>query len=211
METKIKICGLTRPHDIAAAIEAGADYLGFVIACNSPRALSLSKAARLIEPIRGIAKIVVVTVNPDDKTLHDIFTNLGPDYLQLHGQESLKRVQDIRAMGKTGLIKAVPIATKVDLNDIASFAPLADMILLDAKPPKSSRQAGGHGQRFDWNIIKNLQCDVPLILAGGLSAQNIKTAKQTGISFFDVSSGVERQPGIKDPSKIHAFMKAAGK
>lgn len=211
MDTRIKICGLTRPQDVEAALRYGADALGFVVACQSPRLLEIDRAARLANPLRGIVKTVAVTVNPTNETLDQITEILCPDYIQLHGRETPSRIREIRTRYTVGIIKALPIANHQDVNNIADYQDHADMILLDAKPEKPGAQAGGHGQTFDWSLLKGIQCQRPLILAGGLNSSNIKEARQTGLSFFDVSSGVECQPGIKDPAKINAFMKACGK
>ncbi|MEE9272157.1 MAG: phosphoribosylanthranilate isomerase [Robiginitomaculum sp.] len=206
---KVKICGLTCFQDVEAALHNGANYLGFIVEAQSVRKLSVKQAAKLSSPAAGIAKCVAVTVNPSEKLLKHIANIMRPDYLQFHGQEDLETVRAAKRLTNIPIIKAIQIRTKKDLENARSFEGVTDYILLDAKPPNGARQQGGHGLNFEWNLLKGFTSKTPLILAGGLSARNIKAAKATGINFFDVSSGVESKAGVKDSSLIRDFMKAA--
>jgi phosphoribosylanthranilate isomerase len=208
--SQVKFCGLTRPEDVASAIALGAGLLGFIIECPSSRRLSVAEAARVANPAKGLAKRVAVTVNPDDDLIRRIAEQLAPDFIQLHGDENVGRVRSIKRQTGTGIIKAVSVTTSADLKRAQQFNQIADYILLDAKPPKGAYQRGGHGASFDWGLLRNFKSETPMILAGGLSPKSIGRAKsQTIINIFDVSSGVEAAPGIKDPSLMAAFMKAA--
>ncbi|HFB55133.1 MAG TPA: phosphoribosylanthranilate isomerase, partial [Hellea balneolensis] len=181
MDIQVKICGLTRPQDVEAAVRYGADYLGFVVACESPRALGLQDAAHLIHPVRGTAKTVVVTVNPSDHVLAQIVRDVQPDYVQLHGDESPARIVEIKQRTGLSLIKAFPVFASADLHSVIAYESCVDMMLLDAKSPKNSAQKGGHGVTFDWDILTGFRSSRPLILAGGLNGANILAAKRTGI------------------------------
>ena len=206
MQTQIKICGLTRPQDIEAALRYGADMLGFIVEAKSSRRLSLDEAVRLSRPAIGAAKRVAVTVNADEELLTRIATKMRPDYVQMHGDESPQWIGKIKKITGLPIIKAIAIRNSSDLKQVHAYETCADYILLDAKAPKGEAQRGGHGLSFDWDLLKNFTCKTPLILAGGLNPDNIKAAMRTGIKFFDVSSGVEASPGVKDHNKIKAFM-----
>ncbi len=213
MTKKVKICGLTRPEDIEAAIRHGADMLGLIVEAKSPRALSVKQAARLSRPALGVAKRVAVTVDASEKLIKQIAKEMRPDILQMHGIENPKWLREVKNFTNLPIIKAVKIGQRADLSRIKAFENMADYILLDAKPPKSSNQQGGHGRSFNWDLLGGIKSKTPLILAGGLSQANIKAAKQianqVGINIFDVSSGLEATPGIKDHERIKAFMKLA--
>ena len=208
MNTKVKICGLTRPEDIEAAILYGASFLGFIVEANSARRLSVSEAAKLSLPAKASANTVAVTVDADDVVIEAIATQMQPDYIQFHGDESVDRLAEIARRFKIKTIKAVPVSTPADMITAEEYAGVADFILYDAKPPKGETVRGGHGLSFDWNILK--QSPLPKIwaLAGGLTPENAGQAVvKTQAPILDVSSGVEATPGIKDALKIEAFMK----
>jgi phosphoribosylanthranilate isomerase len=205
MEPHVKICGLTRPEDVEAALLYGADMLGFIVEANSTRRLSVQQAARLSRPAFGIAKRAAVTVNASEDLLNRICTDMRPDYIQFHGDESPKTIRYIGGFTGVPAIKAIAVRGRADLEKIKAYAGCVDYILLDAKAPKGESQRGGHGLSFDWSLLKDFKSETPLILAGGLNPKNIKAAKQTGIKFFDVSSGVEASAGVKDASLIQAF------
>lgn len=207
MRPEIKICGLTRPQDVEAAIRHGADMLGFIIECKSPRALSVATAAKLSRPAQGLAKRIAVTVNADDKLLDQICTHMRPDALQLHGDESPERVRIIKSITRLPIFKAISVRTKSDLKMVHIYAQCADYILLDAKPPKGSAQRGGHGVAFDWSLLDGLALPIPMILAGGLNPANIQTAiRSTDVKIFDVSSGIEASAGVKDHALLVQLM-----
>jgi len=214
MVSKIKICGLSDPAAIAAAVAAGADYLGFVFYAPSPRHVSLDAAAALGSGIGGTAKKVALTVDADDARLDAIMDSLGPDLMQLHGSESAKRVAAIRKKFGVPVIKAIKIAGRDDLAQIEDYAGAADMLLFDAKMRSDDADAlpGGNGVRFDWDILTVASLDAPYMLSGGLDASNVGDAiAHLHPAILDVSSGVETAPGKKDPDLIRAFAEAVAK
>jgi len=209
METKVKICGLTRAEDVESAILYGANYLGFIVEAKSSRRLSLSDAARLSLPAKSSAKTVAVTVNPDDALIEDIVTQMQPDYIQLHGDESVDRVAEIARNSKTGIFKAIAVATAEDMKAAEHYAGVANFLLYDAKPPKGESARGGHGLSFDWNILSSVPLPKIWALAGGLTPENaVEAVARTNAPILDVSSGLEASAGIKDAAKIKDFMKA---
>lgn len=205
----VKICGLTRADDVALAINLGASYLGFIVEAASKRRLSVSEAAAIALPAQGIVPRVAVMVNPDDATLSRVMTEMAPDYIQCHGDETPARVAEIGAQFKVKTIKACPVATDADMKTAETFVGLCDFILFDAKPPSGSDVRGGHGTSIDWDIIKRAPLPKVFALAGGLNADNVLGAvAKTRAPIVDVSSGVEASPGVKDADKITAFMNA---
>lgn len=210
IQPSVKFCGLTRPEDVETALSLGATFLGFIVECKSPRRLSVRRATQLSSPAIGLANRVAVTVNPDDDLVASIVQDMKPDFLQLHGDESPARLHEIRATHAVGLIKALSVSEPSDIKRAHTYSEIADYILLDAKPPKGAEQRGGHGTSFDWNLLDGLQITTPVIVAGGLSPDTIRLAqKMTNAHIFDVSSGVEAAPGIKDATLMTKFMKAA--
>lgn len=208
MIPKVKICGLTRAQDIEAAIMHGASYLGFIVEAASPRQLSVTEAARLSRPAKGLAKTVAVTVNADDDLIRAIGAQMQPDYIQLHGSETPQRAADIRKLSGAGIIKAVKIRFKADFQDAELFSGIADFVLYDSAPPSGSAVQGGHGTAFDWTMIAANPMPKIWALAGGLKPQNARGTAAIGAAILDVSSGLESAPGVKDAAKIKAFMKA---
>lgn len=207
MTTQVKICGLTRPQDVEAAILHGASYLGFIVEAKSARKLSVAQAAKLSLPAKSSIKTVAVTVNPDDALITAITAQMKPDFIQLHGDECVNRVAEIARLSKTGIIKAVAVATYEDMKTAEQYAGVADFILYDAKPPKGETVRGGHGLSFDWNILTTAPLPKRWALAGGLTPKNAAEAiARTHAPILDVSSGVETSPGLKDATKIRAFM-----
>jgi phosphoribosylanthranilate isomerase len=210
MTVRVKICGLTRPEDIAAAVESGADFLGFIVEAPSKRRLSVEAAATLAAPARGITARVAVTVDADDALLRNICAVMVPDYIQCHGAETPKRLAQISRQFGVKTIKAVSIKSGNDMIPAERYVGACDFILYDAAPPKGSIVRGGHGMQIDWALFKRAPLPKTFALAGGLNARNVARAiEQTGAPIVDVSSGVERAAGIKDSQKIHAFMNAA--
>ncbi len=207
----VKICGLTTPETIAAAVDAGAAYVGFNFFPKSPRYLTVEAARALAFDIpEGVAK-VALTVNADDRLLDEITASVPLDMLQLHGSESVERVAEVKARYGLPVIKAVGIAEAADLKAIDDYSSVADQILVDAKPPTNSDLPGGNGLTFDWRLIAGRRWSVPWLLAGGLKPDNVAEAvRLTGARQVDVSSGVESAPGVKDLSAIPAFIEAAG-
>ena len=206
----VKFCGLQSADDVSAAASAGARYVGFVFFEKSPRNLSLQRAAPLaLEVPLGLCK-VALTVNADDAFL-DAQTNVvAVDMLQLHGSETPARVTEIKQRYGLPVMKAVGIAQAEDLPQLDAYMNVTDQILVDAKPPKGSALPGGNGLAFDWRLLAGRSWPKPWMLAGGLTPENVaEAARMTGARQVDVSSGVERSPGVKDAGLIAAFGKAA--
>ncbi len=205
----VKICGLRTPDMVAAAVNAGARYVGFVFFPKSPRNLSVAEAKTLAADVPpGVMKVALV-VDPDD-ALIDAIAALPIDMIQLHGHEAPDRVQAVKARSGLPVMKAIGVADRDDLALIDLYAPVADQLLIDAKPPKGGDLPGGNGLSFDWRLVANRQWTRPWMLAGGLTAANVAEAiALTGAPQIDVSSGVESAPGVKDAAMIAAFVKAA--
>lgn len=208
--TRVKICGLRRAAHVAAAVEAGAGYLGFVFFPKSPRNVSVEEAAALAAEVPpGVAKVALV-VNPEDALLDRIIAHVPIDMIQLHGSETPERVAEVKARTGLPVMKAVGLAGPEDLPNLATYARVADQILVDAKPPKGADLPGGNGLAFDWRLLQGRRWAVPWMLAGGLTPENVALAIQmTGAPQVDVSSGVESAPGEKDAGKIAAFIAEA--
>jgi phosphoribosylanthranilate isomerase len=210
MSLTVKICGLSTPEALEVALDAGADMVGFVFFPPSPRNISYKTASALEARVRGQAQKVALSVDADDTMLSYVVDALGPDILQLHGNESPLRVAAIKARFKLPVMKAIAVESKADLAAIARYAAVADHLLFDARPPRDATRPGGLGNAFDWSLLQNLKPGVPFMLSGGLNAGNVGEAlRLTRAPGVDVSSGVERAPGQKDPDKIRAFIRAA--
>ena len=198
-----------RPEDVEAAIAHGASFLGFIVEAKSARKLSVAQAAKLSRPAKDAAKTVAVTVNADDTLIDAIATQMQPDYIQLHGDESVDRVAEIARNFTVKTIKAIPVSTPTDMITAEQYVGAADFILYDAKPPKGELVRGGHGLSFDWNILTTSPLPKTWALAGGLTPENAAEAlRRTNAPILDVSSGVEASAGVKDARKIKAFMEA---
>lgn len=205
----IKICGLTTPEAVAAALAGGATHIGFIFFAKSPRNITAAAARVLAEAARGRAKIVAVTVDASDDELDAITGTLAPDMLQLHGHETPERVRAVRTRSGLPVVKAFPIREAQDLEAISAYRGVADRLLFDAKPPKDAALPGGNGLSFDWRVLGALDGDVDYMLSGGLTKDNIAEALAvTGAGGIDVSSGVESAPGVKDVAMIAAFFEA---
>lgn len=209
MPVAVKICGLTSAAAVDAAIGAGARYGGLVFHPNSPRLVAPDLARMLAERMRGRLKSVALIADLDDARIDEIVKMARPDFLQLHGQETAKRVGEIRGRFGLPVIKALPIAEPSDLDTVAAHEANADMLLFDARPPKGAERGGGHGAAFDWKILSGRAFSKPWFLAGGLAPDNVGRAIAcSGAEMVDVSSGVESAPGVKDAAKITAFIDA---
>ena len=210
MSLLVKICGLSTPEALDAALDAGADMVGFVFFAASPRNLGLGLARELGEHVRGRARKVALTVDASDDELARIIEVLAPDMLQLHGRETTDRVVTVRTRFGLPVMKALPIARREDLSPIYLYAEVADWLLFDARAPRAASRPGGLGRPFDWRLLENLDPSLRFMLSGGLDADNVAEALTiTGAGGVDVSSGVERAPGEKDADKIRAFIRAA--
>ena len=212
MSLIVKICGLSTAEALDVALDEGADMVGFVFFEPSPRHISFEAGRLLGERVRGRAQKVALTVDADDAWFDAIMQSLRPDMLQLHGKETAARVTTLKQRFGLPAMKAVPIAQKADLALAANYIAVADRILFDARAPKDATRPGGLGKAFNWRLLKNLALGVPFMLSGGLDAGNVGEAlRVTKAPGVDVSSGVERAPGEKDPDKIRAFIRAARK
>jgi len=210
MALLIKICGLSTPDALDAALDAGADMVGFVFFGPSPRNISLETARSLSARVKDRAERVALTVDADDLVLAQIIDALKPDVLQLHGHETPERVAAIKQRFSLPAMKALAIETHADLAAIAPYTSVADRLLFDARPPRDATRPGGLGKPFDWRLLENLDLPIPFMLSGGLHADNVAEALRiTRAGGVDVSSGVESAPGVKDPDKIRAFVRAA--
>ena len=210
MSLIVKICGLSTRETLDVALEAGADMVGFVFFPPSPRHLSLETARELGKLAKRRASKVALTVDADDATLANIVEALQPDILQLHGSETVARLRDIKQKFALPVMKAIAVATPADLAGLPGYAAVADRILFDARAPKKATRPGGLGAVFDWHVLENLDLGLPFMVSGGLHAGNVAEAvRVTRAGGVDVSSGVERTPGVKDPEMIRAFIRAA--
>jgi len=210
MAVTIKICGLTTPEALDAALDAGADMVGFVFFAASPRHVNFEAARALGRRVRGRAVKVALSVDASDDELAECVAALKPDMLQLHGKEPAQRVLAVRAQFGLPVMKAVPIAEHADLAAVRQYEGVADRVIFDARAPRAATRPGGLGQRFDWRILERFETRAPFMLSGGLDADNVAEAlRVTGAPGVDVSSGVERAPGEKDLGKIRAFIIAA--
>jgi phosphoribosylanthranilate isomerase len=209
--TLAKICGLSTPDAVSAAVAGGASHIGLMFFDKSPRNVRPELAARLAEPVRARSpvKVVAVMVDPSDAEVAEIVRILQPDLIQLHGKESPGRTAAIRAMAGAPVIKAVGVRDGSDIAAALKYEGAADHLMFDAKAPEGADRPGGHGSAFDWSLLHGLSLKHPWFLAGGLDPWNVAEAIRASRSpVVDVSSGVERGPGVKDPHLITAFLDA---
>lgn len=209
MKPDIKICGLSTPETVAAALDGGADFVGFIFFAPSPRNVTPEQAATLRLAANGRAKAVAVTVDADDAFLDTIVSVMKPDMLQLHGHETQARVAEIRARYGLPVMKAVSVRDAADLDAVAAYRGVADIILFDAKPPREATLPGGNGLAFDWRLLATLDQGLDYMLSGGLNAANVGEAiRLLDPPGLDISSGVESAPGVKDAGRIAEFFDA---
>ncbi len=211
MSIDVKICGLSTPEGVTAAQAGGATHLGFIFFPKSPRNVSPDRAAGLAAGV-GTAKTVAVTVDADNDFIEEIVATMQPAMLQLHGTESTERVKSLRNRFGLPVIKALAIRDHSDLSKVAAHDGVADVLLLDAKPPAGSDLPGGNGVRFDWELLEGLKTKTPILLSGGVNLGNAAEAisfvnrDDNSILGLDVSSGVESAPGVKDTAKIKTLL-----
>lgn len=205
----IKICGIKTEKILDAAIDAGADMVGFMHFARSPRHVDLDTLQELISIARGRIETCVVLVNPDNSCVMEVAA-LSPDWIQLHGPETPHRVEAIRDEAGIAILKACSIGGPEDIAAVAGFAEVADRILIDAKAPKGAERPGGNGVTFDWSLLKALDPSLPFMLSGGLTPDTVATAVKTVRPMgIDASSGLEAAPGVKDAKLIAAFISNA--
>jgi phosphoribosylanthranilate isomerase len=210
MPLTIKICGLRTREALDVALHTGADMVGFVFFPPSPRHIDLAAARELGAHVRGRAKKVALSVDADDALLAASIEALSPDILQLHGKETPRRVLAVKARFHLPVMKAIAVERSDDLACVPDYAEVADRLIFDARAPRAATRPGGLGKPFDWRLLKNLDPRAPFMLSGGLDPDNVAEAIAiTRAGGVDVSSGVERAPGEKDPDLIRAFVRAA--
>lgn len=210
MAIDVKICGLSNRPTLDAAIQGGAKYVGFIFYPPSPRAVTPDEAIELGKNLSADRIKVGVLVNPNDELIDKVLPAL--DALQLHGKETPERLQSIKERTGKLIIRSMSISDEADLAPINDYAEVADMMLFDAKPPKTPGSLpGGNGLSFDWRLLQGLRLDCPWMLSGGLNAENLEEAvRLCRASAVDVSSGVETKPGVKNLAKIQTFLDLAG-
>ena len=209
MTLKAKICGVSTPEAVRAALDGKAGWLGFVFFPKSPRNLSLEAALRLAEPVRQRAKVVALLVDPSDAQVEEVARTLRPDLIQLHGKETPARTREIAVRSGAGIIKALPVSEAADLDAARAYESVVEHLMFEARPPKDAVLPGGSGRTFDWTLTAGRRFERPWFLAGGLDPWNVQEAADvSGAPLVDVSSGVERGPGLKDPALITAFLDA---
>ncbi len=206
----VKICGIHEDEALIAAVEAGADLIGLVFHPASPRFITFDAAADLTQFLPEDVRVVGLFVDPDDAQIETALNSVRLDFLQLHGSETVARVEAIRQEFGHPVIKSIAVAAGADLDGAAEMAQVADWLLFDAKPPQGADRPGGNAASFDWELLKGRKWPCPWLLAGGLTPENVAVAvKASGAKAVDVSSGVETAPGIKDPDRIRRFIAAA--
>jgi phosphoribosylanthranilate isomerase len=209
-KVQVKICGLTDPKAVAAAVEGGADLVGVVFFARSPRYVTPERAAELLDPVPRKIKRVGLFVDADDTLLDQVLTRVRLDMLQLHSKETPARVEAVRKAFGLPVMKAIGISTEADFETAKPYLDVADRLMFDAKPPAGATRPGGNAVAFDWTLLAGKKWNLPWILAGGLTPRNVVGAiRKSGAKAVDVSSGVEKAPGVKDPAKIKRFIAAA--
>jgi len=199
LRTRVKICGITNSDDALAAVNYGADALGFVFYDKSPRFLDIEPAISIFNDIPPFINKVALFVNANSNYINTVLEKLSIDVLQFHGDED----EAFCSSFNKPYLKAIRMRDSTNLNVLAEHYSSASGLLLDAF---DTTQYGGTGQAFNWGLIPK-QCDLPIILAGGLTIQNVYSAvKSTHLYAVDVSSGVEKNKGVKDHQLIKQFM-----
>jgi len=208
----VKICGLSTPETVTAAVDAGASHIGFLFFEKSPRYVTPPQAASLRALLPSTVAAVALLVDADDALVDSIVSEVRPDLLQCHGQETPARITALKARTGLPVMKVISVADAADVASARVYEQVADLLLFDAKPPKSMANAlpGGNAVSFDWSLLANVAHTLPWMLSGGLTPDNVADAiVQTGARMVDVSSGVEDAPGKKNSALIRAFVKAA--
>lgn len=203
----VKICGINSVEAADAAVRAGADLAGLAFHSRSPRNLQPEQAATLATRMRGRLRLVVLLSDPGDEALTGAIAVVRPDFIQLHGAETPERVSSVRNQFGIPVIKVISVAEAADLDRAAAYDACADMFLFDAKAPSGADREGGHGNAFDWQMLRGRTFSRPWLLAGGLNPQNVASAiRISQARGVDVSSGVESSSGRKDVDLISQFV-----
>jgi len=209
MRIGAKICGLSTPETVDAALAGGAAFVGFMFFRASPRDIDPDAAAHLARRARGKARIVAVTVDPDDALIDRLVDIVRPDLIQLHGRETPARALEVSKRARAGVIKVLAVSSSADVDHAAEFEGVAEHLMFDARPPPGADRPGGLGATFDASILGGRRFQRPWFLAGGLDPWNVGEAiRLSGAPLVDVSSGVERGPGLKDATLIAMFLEA---
>ena len=213
MPVQAKICGITTPEAMQAAVEGGARFVGLVFFPKSPRYVAPALAADLARAVPTGVRVVGLFVDPEDEELEHVLASVPIDMIQLHGAETPARVAEIRGRFQMPVVKAIAVAEPADLERARPYEDAADRLLFDAKPPKNvTALPGGNGIPFDWSLLAGQRWRLPWMLSGGLTPANLAEAvAATGASAVDVSSGVEDRPGHKDPALVARFLEAASR
>jgi phosphoribosylanthranilate isomerase len=211
MRVSAKICGVKRRADIDCAAAGGARYVGFVFYARSPRNLTPEQAGALAARTPAGITTVALFVDPDDAAIDAVLRRGRIDMLQLHGGESPERVADIKRRTGVRVMKAIKVSEPEDFAAASAYVGVVDQLLFDAKAPASMKGAmpGGNAVSFDWSLLAGRSWPCPWMLSGGLDPENVGAAiRVSGAQAVDVSSGVESAPGVKDPDRIEAFLRA---
>lgn len=211
MAIDVKICGINSEAALDAAIEGGARSVGFIFFPPSPRFVFPRVAAGLANRVPASAGVtrVGVFVDPTIESLDDLLMHVPLDMIQLHGHESPEEVEAIHYTFRLPVMKAIGIRAAGDFDQATEYAAVAERLLFDAKAPDGATLPGGNARAFDWTLMAGRTVPLPWFLSGGLDAGNVADAvRASGASAVDVSSGVESEPGRKDPTLIKAFLNA---
>ena len=204
IDISVKLCGFTSKQTLDIAVNSGANLIGFIFHKNSPRNIEPFKAGELTANLPNKIKKVAVICDADNQKIKEIIFDLKPHFLQLHGEETPKRIQEIKNSFNLPIIKAIGVADKNDLDQIKFYEDVADILLFDTK---IKNDFGGSGKTFDWKILQNLQTEKKWFLSGGLNINNIEEAlKITNAKMIDLSSGIEETKGVKSGKLITDFM-----
>ena len=204
-ENYVKICGVKSIDVAIHAINSNADYLGFIFYPQSPRNISFEDSSTIIHKIKDKISTVAVTVDPDDSIINRVM-EIGFSMIQLHGNETLERVREIKGSSSLKIIKSFGIRSESDLEKTKQYEEVADYFLFDAKPGETELP-GGNAKTFEWSSLNAFNSKKEFFLSGGLNIENVETAVNSKLTnFFDVSSGVESSPGVKDKQKISEFI-----
>ena len=203
MKVEIKICGINNKESAIASY--GAKYIGFVFCEESPRFIEPDIVKGIIPYLSKNQKKVGLFVNAKINFIKKITLDLGLDMIQLHGDEDIQFIKNLKVLTNKEIIKAIPVRTIDDVKISEEFKEFCDMILFDTK---TKNQFGGTGTSFDWKLLKNLKVSKKWMIAGGLNINNIREALEISkAEIVDISSGVEKERGIKCENKIRDFIK----